>query len=232
MDCLTRDISLYCNDETIDNIRNNHKKIFGLESNLGLKNEHKKCVGRILLRLNNTKFYLGDLVEFNEIKIKWRSSKENNGFGFYLVDPYWCKKWSHEPLISIPCKIFQPQTKTQGIQMMKMSFKQFMKRRLLEMCGEWKYKEYEAVENFYKMKPQGYWKAINSTVKHYSVESERLKSLIGKRNKFLEMINREWAILSKNYYEQNERLRVLDLMSKKNKPVKPKTNVIRLQKSS
>ena len=228
-ECLNEEISLFCSSDVIENIYINYEKIVGIESNLNIINEHNKCVGKVILISNTKNISLNSFVEFNRDKIKWRSSKlDSDENGFYLVDPYWCKKYISEPKIDVPIKVYKPTTNTFEIELMGMYYKQFLKRRLLDLYGDWKYRVVAAIRNYDKNRNKGHWTAINSTVKHYHVDNKTLKTALAKRNKYIATINNEWIKLCNNYYEQNEAAKKITRLTKHYKIEFNSSNVIKM----
>ncbi len=214
-ECLNTEIQPFCNLESIENIYTNYKTIVGVMCNTDIINEHNKYVGRVLLVVNTKKISLGIYVEFNKDKIKWRSSKFNeDGNGFYLIDPYWCKKYIAEPKINIPIKVYKPKTDTFEIELVPMFYKQFIKRRLLDLYGDWRYRIIASIENYDKNRHLGHWAAINYTVKHYHIDVKCLNTALAKRNKYLSTVNNEWRKLCNDHYQQNESAKKLSRLVK------------------
>ena len=222
MAVLDKDIAVYCNSQVVENIINNEGKIVGVESDLTIINEHRKYVGLVLL-VTVPKFSLGDYIEFNTKKIKWTSSNYNENMGFYLIDPYWCKKWAPEPIIDIPCKVYRPKTNTTETEFIRLTYKQFIRRRLLEFYGDWKYRYVAAIINFDKLRYKGYWAAINPSVKHFFVSPDVLKSLIAKRNRQIAALNNEWN-------KRTESSKKLAVLFNKIKTIESNKNVIEFKK--
>jgi hypothetical protein len=209
----------------------NYKKAVGVKCNPEIINENNKLVGQILLLTGTTKFMLADFVQFNKIKIKWQAmTSDSSGNHFYIIDPYWCKKYIAQPKIEVPVNVYRPKTGTIEIEFVKMFYNQFVKRRMIEFYGDWPHKLVAALENYDKNRSKGHWAAMNYTIKHYLIEVDVLKSALAKRNKRMAVINNEWSKLKNCYYERNESARKLSTIVQHNELQNKTKNVIKMIK--
>jgi hypothetical protein len=208
---LYKEIDDFCNEDVLEKIESNFGKIVGIKTWLGGKDENDKMVGTAILLLNcEKKIILGHHVQFDEDKIKWKSQNttiddDGNEYGFFLVDPYWVKPWTSDPKIKVPIKVFiENEVKTET---RELTFEAFQQQRLKEFYLKEKvpYIIVEAYRNFYKLKKPGqYYKAINSTVKHYFIPEEKLKSIISTINHERNRIKREWMNILKESYAKKQ----------------------------
>lgn len=183
---------------SLDNIISNYSKIIGVVCNLNnCPNDNNRLVGRLVLKYNTDKtLQLNEVVEFLESKIQYRSVLKDDS-QLFLVNPFFVRKYITNPLIECVVEVFNPKLNSIEYSTMKLRYKQFMKRRLLEKTGVWPYRLVMAIENFNNIRKHGKFKAINSIVRNYMIRQDELESYIGKRSTIIRDINREWIKLVK-----------------------------------
>ena len=127
MEYLGIETKKYCTDELINNIPSNFSKIVGVESDLQL-NENERFVGKILLIDDSPNFSLGQYIEFLEKNIKYRFSKfDDEGNGFYLVNRYWCRKYSPILKLKVPVDVWRPKESKFEKEIKIYTYEQFFK---------------------------------------------------------------------------------------------------------
>lgn len=232
MEYIENKSSKYCSKNVVDGIKSNYTKIVGIESNLDIMNENDKCVGRIILILNSKKLFLDEIVQFNKTKVKWSSSNfSDDGFGFYLVDPYWVKSYAPLPKINVPVYVYDPKSEQFVINMVELNYNQFQKRKLMEFYRNWKYVMVAAYDNFnYLLKNNAYYFAINATVKNYGISQKSLTTLIGVINNEKKKIKAEWNKHLNNYFQQNESSKLIEELYGKSVRENVASNVISFKK--
>ena len=224
MEYLYDELKDYCNDSMIENIRSNYGKIIGVEYEDDLK-ENNKLIGRILLKRDAPKFELGDYVEFSEKHIKWR------GNGFCLVNPHWCKEWQANEKIRVPVDVYKPKENKIVTEHQRMNYKQFVTRRMLDYTRNWPTILTKAIDNWKALRYKGNYYAINATVKNYCIKQDVLESALGKINRHMATINREWDKLYKLNTQQDRKAeRIAKLKLKKFQEERPK-KVIKMKKT-
>lgn len=229
--CIESEIRKFCRDDVIENIYMNYRKAVGVKCNPEIISENNKLVGQIVLLSGSDKFMLSDFIEFDKKRIKWSSMTiDSSGHHFYIIDPHWCKKYSSDPKIDVPVKVFKPQTGKIETEYIKMFYSQFVKRRLLEFYGDWPHKVVAALKNYDRNRPKGHWFAINITVKHYLVLQDDLKTALAKRNKRMAVINNEWIKLKNSYYEKSEAARKLATLVTHSEMQNESNKVIKMRK--
>lgn len=207
----------YINNEILENITNQFENIFGVVSNPHFENEYGKCVGQIVLAIklkNKVNLSLGDIVEFKESKIKWRSSyPDDHGRIICLLDPHWVKQHKINIRIDVPVKVQKTIVKEVDGQIekeyfieteyQKMNRNQFIKRKMIEYLRDYKYYEIEAVNNLNARysEHKDYYRAVNETSKNYVIPSDYLISLRGKINSIKKKILSEWMNLELSYFK-------------------------------
>lgn len=203
------ELKKFCNKDTINNFDMNYKRAIGVKCHVDAMTEDGEVIGQIIYLLDNEKFPISSYIRFNPKWIKW-SSKIKNSYVFHIVTPHYCKKFINEPVLEVEVKVFKPKTKSFAIDFVKLNYKQFVNRRLLEFYGDWKHKIVAAIENFDKnLSTSGYWGAINMTVKHYHITQEDLQTALGRRDKVLSTIRNEWIEKKNEYYAQRETERLI-----------------------
>jgi hypothetical protein len=219
MNCLDKEVEKFCeNENIIEGIQNNFSKIIGIVSNVSELSENKKCYGTTILIIGNKKVLLNQLVEFDIKRIKWKASKYIDGYGFYLVDPYWVRPYKVDLKFEVPIKIYVDDKITTEIR--ELNFDQFIQSRLNEFYVREKipYICVAAYNNFYKMKRPGqYYKALNSTVRNYFVTEGQLKKIISTINHERNRIKKEWTEHMKKTYRENKVSEELKSLYKKNR---------------
>ena len=236
MDYLYDEVTKYLSEDSVNNIYNHYTKIIGIESDLDIENENRKCVGKIIL-MNNApkKFTLNLIIEFRKDKIKWKDYKNGTESGFYLVDPYWVKSYSPDPKIEVPINVYKPKTNTIETEIIKLTYKQFQENRLLEfyMNRNWSHKWVASYENFRRLYASSCQKylAINSTVKHYKIPQpilEKILSLVDNKKK---QIKSEWFRYLNHQIQQDHSIVKIKKLFGNSKIEKKSKKVIKFKKS-
>jgi nitrate reductase NapAB chaperone NapD len=221
IECLNEQLEKFCeNENIIEGIYNNFSKVVGIISNLSDLSENKKSYGKtiLLINTNNKKLLLNQLVEFDKKRIKWEASNYINGFGFYLVDPYWVRSYKVDLKVEVPVKIFVDDKITS--EMRVLNFDQFMQSRLNQFYVREKvpYICVAAYNNFYKMKRPGqYYKALNSTVRNYFINEKQLKKIISVINHERNKIKKEWMEHLRKFYNEKEISKEMKELYEKNR---------------
>lgn len=211
------DLNNYVSQDTLGNIYNRQKNMFGVVSNIKFTLRNNKCFGKVVLFINVTskkKIVMNDIVEFNPLKIIWSSTNfDSDGNTLHLINPYWCKLYYVEPKIHVPVKVLlHDYNKDTGeikyfnsVENMYMTRAQFVKRCLLQIFGSYSYREIAACENMAERwwELKDYYRAHNETVKNYSVEGDHMKTLYSKFTNAKKEINKKWDKLLIKHYQQN-----------------------------
>jgi len=227
------DVNSYCSSEVIDNLYKNYNKVIGVESDLELLNENNKCIGRILLVNGVDKFGLDYIVQFNKEKIKWSSSKILDSTGFYLIDAYWATPYAALPKIPVPIDVYNPKTKKIEVEIQRMNYKQYKKRKIYLFTMNFKYKYIAAYENFYILMSakNPYYYCINSTIKNYQVEQEELTKIISVINNKKREIKKEWNILLNQAVQNSQSIAMANKLFERRTKEKKHSNVVQLSKN-
>lgn len=231
---LLEETRIYCKDDTIENLYANYSKVFGIESDISVKNKTGKCVGKIIFKNETTKLNLGVIVQFNENKIKWRSITLNGNLGFYIVDQYWCKDYSPSPHIDVPVEVYDEKNDQIITEIQKMTFSQFLNRRLFKFYSRFKYQFVAAYKNFYELKSKQnpYYYCINATVRNYCVKQADLKKFISLVNNEKSRIKTEWNKLLNQSIRNDQSLAMINKLYHENEKIKKTNNVIKMKKTS
>jgi len=204
---------------TVESIINEvgDQKFVGLISDVSVKTENDKCIGKIILLLNPKKKFivLNQIVEFIPKYIRYKHSYVGND-DFYLISDHWIKPYSPEPRIEVPIKILDVETQKEITIMRELTYKQFRENRLLEFTGKYSYRFIEAYNNFVKMyKNHQRYHAINATVRNYRIPQEKLVSLIGVIGNEKRKIKTEWLTYLNYHIQQNQaQLKIQNLMQR------------------
>jgi hypothetical protein len=227
-------LNLYCTEDTINNLYGNYLKSFGIESDLSITNEKGKCVGKIIFECKTSKYKLGYIIQFDSSKIKWRSVHLNGNFTFCIVDQYWCKEYSPSPRIDVPVEVYDEKTNSLITVIQKMTFSQFLKRRLYMFYSKYAHKYVAAYNNFYELKSKQnqYYYCINATVRNYLVKQEDLKKFISLVNHEKRRIKTEWNELLNQAIRNDQSIAMMNKLYNENEKVKDSTNVIKIRKTS
>jgi len=193
MNVFLDEIKNYCTEDAISNFKENYKSCFGIVSNLDIKNKNNKCFGKIVYLSNTNKFQLGNIVEFDIKRNKWKSSTTNGNKGFYIIDPKWCRIFQFEKKIKIPVYV---RTK-EGVVLeeRELTFNQFKQQKLnyYYMINRIPAIAILAYKNFYSLyKPGKFYYALNSTVKYYYISEDKLKEILSTFNNQRKNIIFEW----------------------------------------
>ena len=226
----------YINEDMLNNIFNQFGNVFGIVSNPNVNNDYKKCFGKVIIKVtvkSKKKITLRDIIEFDESKIKWKSSNpDTDGCVLCLVDPHWCRMYKLDEKIKVPVTVLRTQSDGENrrywdeLAFQVMNQNQFLKRRLIDKKGGYTYAQTEAVTNFEERlyKHKDYYKALNETAKNYRIKHEELKSLRGVFANFRKEIYKEWDNLLLNHYKNNQsKVELKDLIERFKKE---KSNVI------
>lgn len=226
-------VNHFCNEQMLESIYSNNKKKIGVISNLSLLVDGK-AIGKIALIQSDVKkkLHLDSYVQFNPEKTCWHASKFIDGEGFYLVDSYWIKDFKPDVKIDVPVKVYDPKTQVISIEIQKLTFSQFIKRRLLEETGQYKYIAIRAYENFsYLMsKTNDYYFALNSTIKHYHIDQTGLTQIISFVSNCKKKIKKEWNELLNEAVAKDQAVKAVATLYKKSKS--DNSNVVPLSKNS
>lgn len=228
------ELTKHCNKNSILNIYTNWSKIVGIETDTKIINENDKYVGKILLLFNGpVKLYLNQIVEFHRDRIKWQNSKLVDGKKLILIDPKWVKSYAPAPKLEVQMKIYDPKSKQYVIEIMSLNYNQFMKRKLIEFCGQFKHIYVSAYENFNKLyRNNQYYFAINSTVKHYCVPQEELVKFISIINNEKKSIKAKWNKYLQIHFQENESAKLIEELISKHEVEERSNNVISIKKTS
>lgn len=226
-------VNHFCNDQMLESIYSNNKKKIGVVSNLKLLVDGK-AIGKIALIQKDVKkkLFLDSYVQFNPEKVCWHASKFIDDEGFYLIDSYWVKEFKPDVKIDCPVKVYDPKTKDISIEVQKLTFSQFINRRLLEETGQYQYRAIKAYDNFsYLMsKTNDYYFALNSTIKHYHIDQTGLTQIISFISNCKKKIKKEWNELLNEAVAKDQAVRVVSTLYKKSK--NDHSNVVPLSKNS
>lgn len=232
MNTFLEEIKKYCNDDTVENICVNYPKSFGIEADLSILTEKNKCIGKIIYENNSTKLKLGIIVEFDEKKIKWKSSRFYKNFGFYIVDQYWCKHYAPVPKINVPVEIFNEKENKIELELQKMSFEQFMKRKLFSFYKKFAYKYVAAYDNFFSLisSKKPYYYCINCTVRNYHVSQKDLQKIITVINHEKKRIKTEWNNLLNESIRNDKSIEMMNKLYSQKSNENNSANVIKFKK--
>jgi len=221
----------HCDEASIINININFSNIVAIETNTDIINENGKGVGKVLLNYSDkSRIYLNMIVEYNKDKIKWVNSKLVDGKKLILINPYWVKAYAPSPKLEVPINVYNEKTDQFVIEMIKLNYNQFMKRRLLEYYRTFKYVIVAAYDNFcFLRKNNQYHFALNSTVKHYGIRKDDLVSVIGKINNKKKQIGVEWNKLLRQHFQENESAKMINDLLERNKKENETSNVVSLR---
>lgn len=213
------------NEDKINNIYNTYSNVF-----IVLYDENAKTgnryVGQLLARVNITKDkgYIknGDFIDFRADKVKWKDGR------VVVIDPYWVKLYLDKETLPIQVKVLRSKLVGdvrkyyQDHEVIEMTYKQFIKRRLMEEYSDVKYSFIEAYSNFQgRRKTVGYYQALNETSKHYLIEHEHLKKVIIPRvNNSLKEYKKEWSDLYIRSLKQNKAREAVAKLIQDNKEMK------------
>ena len=215
----------YIDDDLLSNIYSKFGNVLGIVSNPNIENDYEKCFGKVVMRINvksKKKIYLKDIVEFDETKTKWRSSKpDNNGCVLCLVDPYWCRMYKLDEKIEVPVIVLRSESDGENRRYWEetsyqvMNRNQFLKRMLLYKMSKYSYAQTEAVNNFNDRlnKIKDYYKALNETARNYRIKHDDLTTLRGVFANFRKEIYKEWdRLLLKHYKNNTSKIELRDLI--------------------
>jgi len=169
-------------EDKINNIYDTYSNVFVVlyDENAKMGNRY---VGQVLAKVNITKdkSYIknGDFIDFRVDKVKWKDGR------VIIVDPYWVKLYMDKETLPIQVKVLRSKVVGdirkyyEDYEIIEMTYKQFIKRRLMEDYANVKHSFMEAYSNFQKRRKEvGYYQALNETSKHYMIEHENLKKII------------------------------------------------------
>jgi len=186
-------------DEMIDNIYNEYSNVFAIEY---IPAESDYYIGKILLKVNVEKdkgLLLNDYVSFKISKVKWKNEK------ICIVNPHWVRKYYHIQKLKVKVSVYKSKINPinnnreyyDDYEYMNLTYKQFIKRRLLEEYRLDEYAVMEAYANFQNRRPLvGYYQALNESSKHYRIPHDILKNeIIPKINNSIKNYKVEWTKL-------------------------------------
>ena len=211
-------------EDKINNIYDTYTNVFVV-----LYDENAKTggryIGQLLSKVNITKdkAYIkdGDYVDFRTDKVKWKDGQ------VAVVDAYWVKLYMDREKLPIKVKVLRSKVVEdvrkyyEDYETIEMTYKQFIKRRLMEEYADVKHSFMEAYSNFQeRRKAAGYYKALNETSKHYMIEHEHLKKVIIPRvNNSLKNYKAEWKDLYTRSLKQNKARDAIAELVKQNKEI-------------
>ena len=206
------------------------EKLVIIISNLNIKSDNGKNIGKIIGLINPKKKYLllNQMVEFNEKNIKWACARFVNNDGLYVIKDFWIKPFCRDVKIDVPIKVFE--NNKEIIIMRKLTYKQFQENRLLEFYGHYNYRLIAAYKNFNELfKNNQYWYCINSTVRNYRVDQKHLIGFLGMVDSEKKKIKNEWVRYIQYDYQQNQNnLELQNLINRYES--KDSSKVIQIQK--
>lgn len=217
----------YVSEDTLNNLFNRNKNVYGIVANPDITNENNRCFGKVLLLINlksKKKITINDIVEFRGDKIKWRSTTcDDNGCILCLIDPYWCRSYIYNPKIQCPVRILKSHvTDNNRIYygadaFVIMNKDEFIKRRLLLKFAKWQHLVVAACENFNNRywAIKDYYKALNETAKHYLIKHDQLKSYLSDYSNAKKEFNKEWDDLLLKSYQNKEASELIEKLYKK-----------------
>lgn len=217
----------YISEDTLNNLFNRNKNVYGVVANPNITNENNRCFGKILLLINlesKKKITINDIVEFRGDKIKWRSTKfDDNGCILCLIDPYWCRLYIHNPKIQCPVRVLKSHVANNNRsyygadEFVIMNKDEFIKRRLLLKFAKWPHFIVAACINFSNRywSSKDYYKSLNETSKHYLIKHKDLKSYVGQYGRAKSYFNKKWNDLLLKSYQNKEASESVDKLYKK-----------------
>ncbi len=192
-----------------------------------------RYIGQLLSKVNITKdkSYIkdGDYVEFRSDKVKWKDGH------VVVIDPYWVKLYMDRETVPVKVKVLRSKVVDEvrqyftAYEPIEMTYKQFIKRRLMEEYADVKHSFMEAYSNFQgRRKTVGYYRALNETSKHYMIEHDHLKKVIIPRvNNSLKEYKKEWQDLYTRSLKQNKAREAIAELIKDNKKIQAEVINIR-----
>jgi len=219
-------------EDKINNIYDTYSNVFVVlyDENAKMGNRY---VGQVLAKVNITKdkSYIknGDFIDFRVDKVKWKDGR------VIIVDPYWVKLYMDKETLPIQVKVLRSKVVGdirkyyEDYEIIEMTYKQFIKRRLMEDYANVKHSFMEAYSNFQKRRKEvGYYQALNETSKHYMIEHENLKKIIIPRvNNSLKEYKKEWSDLYIRSLKQNKAREAVAKLIQDNKEMKAEVINIR-----
>ena len=190
-------IEKYISVDSLRNISANWASSIGISCNLSLEEnsvDSKRYIGRVIYFNNTDKVSLNQVVEFFVDKKQYQTSIVDN-WQMFIIHPRFVRNYIVDPAYECVVEIYNSKNNTIEYKVMKMRFKQFFRKRLIEKTGDWSYRLVTAIENFNALRSKGRNFAINSTIRNYLIDKETLESHIGKYNTILREIKREWEKL-------------------------------------
>jgi hypothetical protein len=212
----------YLSEEKINNIYDRYSNVFVAFYDENAK-QNGKYVAQLLAKVNikKDKAYIknGDFIEFKTDKVKWKDKK------IVVVDPHWVSPYMNEETLPINVKILKSKVVDnirqyyESYEIIELTYKQFIKRRLLEDYANVKHLFMEAYSNFQDRRVKvGYYQALNETSKHYRIEHDQLKNgIIPRVNNSLKQYKKEWQDLYIRSLKQNKAIEAIDNLIKSNK---------------
>ena len=221
----------YLSEDQINNIYNIYSNVFIVSYNENAKIGNR-YIGQVIGKVNITKdkpyIKIGDFIDFRIDKVKWKNETT------LVVDPYWVSLYKNNEKLPIKIKVLRSKVVNnvrqyyEDHEIIEMTYKQFIQRRLLEEYSGVKHSFMEAYSNFQKRRiAVGYYKALNETSKHYMIEHPYLKSIIQRVNNSLKKYKKEWSDLYISSLRQNKAKESVDALIEKNKEIKAEVINIR-----
>jgi hypothetical protein len=212
-------------DDIIENIYDRYSDIFVIETKENA-NINKSMVGiiRCIVNVRSSRKYLkvGDHVIFPPSKIKHKLTTDKNGHFVVLITSYFVSKYTNDMKYPVVVHIqkYNRNTETGEISYHKdteviyFTYNQYVKRRMLNDFRDRPYVLVMAYENHRELqkKHNDYYRALNSTAKHFMIEHETLKSFISEVNNKKKKYKKDWIEGKLKYLEDKEIEKDLDEM--------------------
>jgi len=141
--------------------------------------EQNRLVARVLY-CTNDKYARNQIISFSK---KYTITTLDN---IYFISPHWIT--SYTPKVEI---CFGDSTS-------EVTFTKFRYITLEKFYWNFSYKDISAYNNFSRLFRRGYYYALNATCKHYEIDPEYLKKLIGKINSKKKEVKKQWYNLLKS----------------------------------
>lgn len=201
------------------NLVDEFSNVFVIECVKGLQ----AGIVRMVIDVAENRKYLriGMYVSFSDKKVKWRSKPQGDRF-LAVVNSRWVKAFNHDPKfpVVVPVLVSKLNEKNERVYHeelieMEMTYNQYIKRRLSIDFAKFDHIEMIAYENHKAMikKYNDYYRALNSTSKHYRIKHDRLKTVISLINNAKKKYKKEWIEFKTQYLENKFLERHLDEMA-------------------
>lgn len=185
-------------EDVMGNLLDQYSNVFVIEC---IKDLNAGIVKMVIDVADNRKYLkVGMYVAFSDKKIKWRGKMQGDRF-IAVINSRWVKAFNHDPKLPIvvPVLVSKLNNKNERVYHeelieMEMTYNQYIKRRMSIDFATYDHIEMLAYENYKSMMNtfQDYYKALNSTSKHYRVKHDRLKTVISLINNAKKKYKKEW----------------------------------------